>query len=74
VQIDPIKPTLKTPGTKHLKLNCDVLLSAFGFQCNMRRYTMEIDSVHMKPLEIVLDLQETEDGGDFQSFPSLVDI
>ena len=29
---------------------------------------MEIDSVDMKPVEIELDLQETEDGRDFQSF------
>jgi hypothetical protein len=26
VQVDPIKPTLKAPGTKRLKLKCDELL------------------------------------------------
>ena len=35
VQVDPIKPNLKPPGTKLLKLKCDVLLStsAFKFNC-----------------------------------------
>ena len=39
VQVDPIKPTLKPPGTKRLKLKCDVLLSTFAFKFNLRRYT-----------------------------------
>ena len=38
VQLDPIKPMLKPPGTKHLKLNCDGLLSSFAFESNLRRY------------------------------------
>ena len=33
VQVDPIKPTLKAPGTKRLKLKCDEPLSiCFQFQ------------------------------------------
>jgi len=40
VQVDPIKPTLKPPGTKRLKLECDGLLSNFGFKFSSRRYTM----------------------------------
>jgi hypothetical protein len=39
VQVDPIKPKLKPPGTKRLKLNCDVLLSTSAFKFNLRRYT-----------------------------------
>jgi hypothetical protein len=39
VLVDPIKPKLKPPGTKHLKLNCDILLSASAFKFNLRRYT-----------------------------------
>jgi len=27
VQVDPVKPKLKAPGTKHLKLKCDGPLS-----------------------------------------------
>jgi len=37
-QVDPIKPTLKAPGTKRLTLKCDDPLSSFGFNVNLRRY------------------------------------
>jgi len=37
-QVDPMKPMLKPPGTKHLKLNCDTLLSNSAFNFNLRRY------------------------------------
>jgi len=40
VQVDPIKPTLKAPEPKRLKLECDGLLSNFGFKFNLRRYNM----------------------------------
>jgi hypothetical protein len=40
VQVDPIKPTLKAPGTKHLKAKCEELLSNFGYKLNLRRYTV----------------------------------
>jgi len=39
VQVDPMKPKLKPPGTNCLKLNCDVLLSTSAFKFNLRRYT-----------------------------------
>jgi len=45
VQIDPIKPTLKAPGSKRLKLNCDELLSSFAFKFNVRRYTSVGDRI-----------------------------
>ena len=38
VQVDPIKPTLKAPGNKRWKLNCDLLLSTSAFDFNLRRY------------------------------------
>jgi len=38
VQLDPIKPKLKPPGTKRLKLEYDGMLSDFGFKSNLRRY------------------------------------
>ena len=38
VQIDPIKPTLKVPGTKLLKLEYDEPLSNLAFKINVRRY------------------------------------
>jgi hypothetical protein len=40
VQVDPIKPTLKAPGTNRLKLNYDALLSNVAFKFNLRRYNM----------------------------------
>jgi hypothetical protein len=38
VQVDPIKPTLKAPGTKRLKLKHDEPLSRFAFKFNLRRF------------------------------------
>jgi len=38
VQVDPIKPTLKAPGTERLRLKCDDLVSCFAFNFNLRRY------------------------------------
>ena len=38
MQIDPIKPTLKPPGIKLVKLKFDTPLSNFAFSFNMRRY------------------------------------
>jgi hypothetical protein len=35
-------PTLKAPGTKHLKLNYDEPPSSFAFTFNLRHYTMEL--------------------------------
>jgi hypothetical protein len=40
VQIDPIKPKLKPPGNKRLKLNSDVQLSHSAFKFHLRRYTL----------------------------------
>ena len=38
MQVDPIKPTLKAPGTERLKLKYEELLSNFGFKFKLRRY------------------------------------
>ena len=40
MQVDPIKPTLKAPGSNCLKLKCDEPLSNFAFKFNLRRHTM----------------------------------
>jgi len=40
VQVDPIKPTLKAPVTKRLKLHYDKPLSTFAFKFNLRRYSV----------------------------------
>jgi hypothetical protein len=39
VQIDPMKPMLKAPGTKRLKLNYDEPLSKLAFKFRLRRFT-----------------------------------
>jgi hypothetical protein len=44
VQVDPIKPTLKPPGTKRLSLKCAELLSISAFEFNLRRYTTVVPS------------------------------
>ena len=44
VQIDPIKPKLKPPGTKRFNPNCDVLLSTSAFKFNLRRCITELES------------------------------
>jgi len=38
VQVDPIKPALKAPGTKRLELIYDGLVSNFAFNFNPRCY------------------------------------
>jgi len=43
VQVDPIKPTLKAPGTKRLTLRCDTLLSTSAYKFNLRRYKLAVD-------------------------------
>ena len=40
MQVDPIQPTLKAPGTKRLKVNYDVSLSKCAFKFNLRRYNV----------------------------------
>jgi hypothetical protein len=39
VQVAPIKPLLKAPGTKRFKLKTEKLLSNFGFKFSLRRYS-----------------------------------
>jgi len=41
VQVEPIKPTLRAPGTKRLKLQYYEMLSRFPFKFNLRRYNKE---------------------------------
>jgi hypothetical protein len=41
VQLDPIKPKLKPPGSARLKPECDDPLSRLAFKFNLRRYNVE---------------------------------
>ena len=45
MQVDPLKPKLKPPGTKLLKLEYDGRLSNFGFRFSLRRYNTTGDKV-----------------------------
>ena len=54
MQVVPIKPKLKPPGIKRLKLKSDEPLSVFGFKFNLRRYTKEY---------VIGNLQFIADGG-----------
>jgi hypothetical protein len=36
-----MRPILKPPGTKHLKLNCEKMLSTFAFKFSLCRYKKE---------------------------------
>jgi len=54
VQIDPIKPKLKPPGTNCLKLKFDILLSTSAFKSDLRRYSKDYynhTAVDMKQFE-----------------------
>jgi hypothetical protein len=42
VQVAPIKPNLKPPGTKRLKLRCDILPSTSAFKVDLRRYSLDV--------------------------------
>jgi len=41
VQVDPIKPPLKAPGSVQLRLGYDGPLSNFAFKFNSRRHTKD---------------------------------
>jgi hypothetical protein len=36
-----MKPNLKPPGTKRLKVTCDIMLSTSAFKFNLRRYIVD---------------------------------
>jgi hypothetical protein len=40
VQVDPMRPELKAPETNLLTFKCDVPLSSFAFNVNLRRYIL----------------------------------
>ena len=50
MQVDPIKPKLKPPRTKRLKLDYDELLSNFAFKFNLRRYIKGFKSFDVSTL------------------------
>ena len=51
VQVKPMKPRLKLPGAKRLKLNCDILLSTSALKINLRQYIQEAREAAMLLVE-----------------------
>ena len=44
-----MRPVLKAPGTKRLKLKCYKQLSSFAFSFNLRRYKKAVDHISGMP-------------------------
>jgi len=57
VQVDPIKPTMKPPGNKHLKLKYDELLPILLSICFQSRYPEE------RIAALVATMEEADDRG-----------
>jgi hypothetical protein len=62
VQVDPIKPTVKAPGSERLKLKCDELLSNFAFNINLHHY--EKEKIGGAELQVWLDRVVPQAGTD----------
>jgi hypothetical protein len=59
MQVDPIKPKLKPPETKRLKLTCDEPPSNFGFNFKLRPYTMVVTMEQILTMVFLLTLFAT---------------
>jgi hypothetical protein len=56
VQVDSIRPTLKAPGIKRLKLRHDTRLSNVAFKFDLRRYTAA--ETHPDRCQVVVNIQK----------------
>ena len=56
MQVDPIKATLKAPGTQRWKLKFFKLLSSFAFNFNLRRYITDMPFLFEIHGDVDLDL------------------
>jgi hypothetical protein len=54
VQVDLIRPTLKAPGNKRLKLKCDEPLSKIAFNFTLFRYTKGAKTTRVLSLGVFL--------------------
>ena len=59
MQDDPIKPTLKAPGIKLLKLKYDKPLSNVAFTFNLRRYSLDSEFLNALPPDLREELLAT---------------
>ena len=77
MQVDPINPTLKAPGTKRLKLTCDETLSIFAFKFNLRRHTKEAEGavrVELRKLKEQVDADAANAGSATEQLRALRDV
>jgi hypothetical protein len=51
VQVDPITPKLKAPGSRRLNLKHEKLLSDFAFKFSLRRYTTAGDCAQARAVK-----------------------
>jgi len=65
VQVDPVKPTLKAPGTKRLKLKYDEPPSNFAFKFNLHRYITALSEQRQR-FQAALRRQHARGGRDWQ--------
>ena len=70
MQIDPVKPTLKAPGTLRLKHKHVKLLSNFAFEFNLRRYSVVYNGTKspMYPHTTAYDVDAAISGRGLHSF------
>ena len=61
MQVEPIKPTLKAPVTKRLKLQYETLLSNVAFKFNLRRYSLSASPFSAQPPQRPLGKAQTMD-------------
>ena len=52
VQVDPIKPVLKPPGTQRSKLDFDGLLSSFPYKFSLRRYSTGLTTRSLRLVQV----------------------
>ena len=70
MQVDPIKPTLKAPGTNRLTLTYDVTLSNFAPRLNLRRYIKDAVRDGLRAVKNVLtDKAVVAGAGAFEAEP-----
>ena len=67
MQVDPIKPTLKAPGSERLKLKCDEVLSSVAFNFSLRRYSKatKVGGVKDGGYSLYIDINYADDTHDW---------
>ena len=73
VQVEPIKPMLKAPGTKRLKLLYEEPPSSFAFEFNLRRYSLANREVPIPDHIDLYHLREEAEPTDRSALQSVVD-